>query len=58
MARSEVLIIEGVYEKSIENDNINEVKLRQKIRDLEKQLDRQNRTIQRICHRLNLKYKP
>ena len=50
MNKSEIYVSETVL-----YDDLN-LQLRQKIRQLEKQVDEQTRTIQRICHRLNLKH--
>ena len=36
--------------------NLNDEKLKQRIRYLEKKLDEQKRTLERVCHRLNLRY--
>ena len=46
MNKSEIYVSETVL-----YDDLN-LQLRQKIRQLEKQVDEQTRTIQRICHRL------
>ena len=36
--------------------NLKDEKLRQRILYLEKKLDEQKRTLERVCHRLNLRY--
>ena len=41
-----------------EDDNsIYNIQLRQRIKYLEKQLDKQNRTMYKICNKLNIKFR-
>ena len=44
-------------EYSIEVMTVEETRLRRRIKNLEKQMDEHVRTLERICGRLNIKYK-
>lgn len=51
MKKGYVYVIEPTQDMILENQ------LKQRIRDLEKEVTIQQRTMVRICHRLNIKFK-